>query len=105
MKYHPVPAMSGFSRRTILGRAAVAAGAALSFGVGRIAAQDATPEPPRQDRGVVYGTIAGFDLLLDVARPPDRPEPRPAVVLVHGGGLIDSGPGRSTLHPVAIALA
>ena len=39
------------------------------------------------DRGVVYGTVADEPLLLDVHRPPPRHAPRPAVVLVHGGGM------------------
>jgi len=39
------------------------------------------------DQGVVYGTAAGEPLLLDACRPPVRPAPRPAVVLVHGGGM------------------
>ena len=37
---------------------------------------------------VVYGTVGGVDLLLNVVRPADRAEPRPAVILVHGGGLV-----------------
>src|SRR6478735_7655031 len=36
---------------------------------------------------VVYGVADGEPLLLDVYRPPWRPAPRPAVVLVHGGGM------------------
>jgi acetyl esterase/lipase len=40
-----------------------------------------------EDRGVVYGTAADEPLLLDVHRPPARAAPRPAVVLVHGGGM------------------
>lgn len=40
-----------------------------------------------EDRGVVYGTVADEPLLLDVYRPPARSAPRPAVVLVHGGGM------------------
>ena len=40
-----------------------------------------------EDCGVVYGTVADEPLLLDVYRPPVRAAPRPAVVLVHGGGM------------------
>ncbi len=36
---------------------------------------------------VVYGVVADEPLLLDVYRPPARAAPRPAMVLVHGGGM------------------
>jgi acetyl esterase/lipase len=39
------------------------------------------------ERGVVYGVVAGEPLLLDVYRSLRRGEPRPAVVLIHGGGM------------------
>jgi acetyl esterase/lipase len=39
------------------------------------------------ERGVVYGSIAGESLLLDVYRSLPHADPRPAVVLVHGGGM------------------
>jgi acetyl esterase/lipase len=39
------------------------------------------------ERGVVYGEVAGEPLLLDVYRSLIRGEPRPAVVLIHGGGM------------------
>jgi acetyl esterase/lipase len=37
--------------------------------------------------GVVYGIVAGEPLLLDVHRSLTRSEARPAVVLIHGGGM------------------
>ena len=40
-----------------------------------------------EERGVVYGTVEDEPLLLDVFRPPARAAARPAVVLVHGGGM------------------
>lgn len=40
-----------------------------------------------EERGVVYGTVEDEPLLLDVFRPPARGTARPAVVLVHGGGM------------------
>ena len=40
-----------------------------------------------EERGVVYGTVADEPLLLDVFRPRVRAAARPAVVLVHGGGM------------------
>jgi acetyl esterase/lipase len=39
------------------------------------------------ERGVVYGVVADEPLLLDVYRSLPRGEPRPAVVLIHGGGM------------------
>ena len=39
------------------------------------------------DRGVVYGEAGDEPLLFDVYRPRTRVAPRPAVVLVHGGGM------------------
>jgi acetyl esterase/lipase len=40
-----------------------------------------------EERGVAYGTAEDEPLLLDLFRPPARAAPRPAVVLVHGGGM------------------
>jgi acetyl esterase/lipase len=39
------------------------------------------------ERAVVYGVVAGEPLLLDIYRSLRREEPRPAVVLIHGGGM------------------
>src|SRR5829696_2129364 len=39
------------------------------------------------ERGVVYGAVAGESLLLDVYRSLPHANPRPAVILVHGGGM------------------
>ena len=39
------------------------------------------------ERGVVYGVVAGELLLLDVYRSLPPGKPRPAVVLIHGGGM------------------
>lgn len=58
------------------------------------AAQEPTPSvgegsPGEDDRAtgetVVYGTVSGQELLLDVYLPPIRDAPRPAVILIHGG--------------------
>ncbi len=102
MKYHPVPAMSGLSRRTVLGRAAAAAG--LSLGVGRAAAQDATPEPPRKTGGRLRHNrrVRLAPGRRPAARSPrtppgGRPRPRRRVNRF--------GPGRSELNGAAIALA
>lgn len=38
------------------------------------------------EKDVVYGNADGVELKMDVAKPPDGPTPRPALVCVHGGG-------------------
>jgi acetyl esterase/lipase len=57
--------------------------------------QAPTPAPaaapkPAQDvtfqKDVVYGNADGQDLKMDLAIPPDGPDPRPALVCIHGGG-------------------
>ena len=48
---------------------------------------DVAEERVDVERDVVYGVVAGEQLLLDVYRPMPRGEPRPAVVLIHGGGM------------------
>jgi acetyl esterase/lipase len=77
------------TRRSLLASAAVApilvsAGMAASR-----AAQEATPSPTVEitmEKDLVYGEVADQELLLDVYRPPARETPRPAVILIHGGG-------------------
>src|SRR5215213_11501592 len=39
------------------------------------------------ERGVVYGTVDGESLLLDVYRSVLSGESRPALILIHGGGM------------------
>ena len=84
----PLVGGAKLGRRAILGRAA-ATGAALGLMTprGAAGAQDATPVAIRSDSDVVYGVADDTPLLLDVFYPPAREAPRPAVVLVHGGGL------------------
>src|SRR5829696_894364 len=48
---------------------------------------DVAEERVDVERDVVYGVVAGEPLLLDVYRSMPRGEPRPAVVLIHGGGM------------------
>jgi acetyl esterase/lipase len=48
---------------------------------------DVAQQPVAVDRGVVYGTVAGVPLLLDIYAPSGPTAPRPAVVLIHGGGM------------------
>src|SRR4051794_7212913 len=82
------------TRRVALGHAATGIGAAIGIGAaaGRAAAQDGTPIPTEIVWDIVYGTIDGEDLELDVRLPPPRAEPRPAVILIHGGGVGPTGP-------------
>src|SRR4051794_12416390 len=95
------------TRRVALGHAATGIGAAIGIGAaaGRAAAQDGTPIPTEIVWDIVYGTIDGEDLELDVRLPPSRAEPRPAVILIHGGGLVQSGPTRIAHNHAAEALA
>jgi acetyl esterase/lipase len=51
-----------------------------------------------EERGVPYGTVEDEPLLLDVFRPPVRAAARPAVVLVHGGGMW-TGSRADMAHP------
>ena len=77
---HPV------SRRTALTSLGTGAlGLALASSSRAARAQD---DALQTHDDVVYGTVGGADLLLNVVRPADRTEPRPAVIVVHGGGLI-----------------
>src|SRR4051812_48538934 len=89
-----------FSRRVALaGFGAGGLGLALA-GVARPAtAQEATPEI-ETTTGVAYGAADPDAQLLDVVRPVGRADPAPAVVLVHGGGLVP-GPRRYELSGAA----
>ena len=82
----------------------IAAGAALT--IIPASAQTPTARPALLlDRGVVYGEADGQELLLDVARLPDRESPDPAMIVIHGGFLAvgsraDIG---SIARPLAVA--
>jgi acetyl esterase/lipase len=93
------------SRRTAL--AALGAGglglAFSSFSRGA-AAQEAASAAVTSVLDVVYGEIDGQPVLLDVALPPDRAYPRPAVILLHGGGLA-FGDKAGLLAPLTTELA
>jgi acetyl esterase/lipase len=95
---------SAVTRRAALsGLGAGAIGLALAGAARPAAAQDASLESLQFEEDVVYGTSDGGELLLNIVRPPDRPDPRPAVVVIHGGGLIEGS--RWDLGEAAIALA
>ena len=57
-------------------------------GFARVAGQEATPVSIQQTQDVVYGEVEGTPLLLDVFQPPGRETPRPAVIIIHGGGFV-----------------
>jgi acetyl esterase/lipase len=86
---------SSVSRRRLL-HGAAAAGAVLSLPPWpRPAHAQSTPESVdtfvegvRRTPEVVYGEVDGTPLLLDIIHPPAREAARPAVVILHGGGLI-----------------
>ena len=83
------PSLPITRRTTLAGLGAGSLGLALAGRGTRVVSQ--TPDASLETNDVVDGTVAGVDLLLDVARPPERSDPRPAVVLVHGGGLTAMG--------------
>jgi acetyl esterase/lipase len=79
------------ARRTVLTAAILAPALVSPFRESqRVAAQDTTPtvahDAVETQRGVAYGVADGEELLLDVYLPPSREAPRPAVILLHGGG-------------------
>jgi acetyl esterase len=105
------PVHLSLSRRRLLHGSALA-GATVALPTWRRAAlaqstpQAGVPAPDiQQTRDVVYGEVDGTRLLLDVQQPPAREDARPAVILVHGGGLVTSGPGRYELSQAAATLA
>ena len=77
------------NRRTLLASAALAPVLASPLGDVPRAAHQATPRAASggvaRERDVVYGEVAGQQLLLDVYRPPARDTLRPAVILIFGG--------------------
>ena len=85
----PTLTRSAVTRRTaVASLGAGALGLTLAGATRPAAAQDDTAESLQSEEDVVYGTVDGVELLLNVVRPADRPDPRPAVVVVHGGGLV-----------------
>ncbi len=75
----------------------------------RVCAQQVSPAPPGPAAGpvyndVAYGVVGGQTLLLDIFEPANNSgKPRPAVVLVHGGGWISFD--KSTMMRLAQFLA
>jgi acetyl esterase/lipase len=100
---------SAHSRRAVLGGAAGLAALGLAGRPGPIAAQEAASTPARNvvdtENGVVYGEADGQELILDIARPPARDDPRPAVILIHGGGWTEYLGSRLDMSMPALELA
>lgn len=100
----PTRTQTAVTRRTALaGLGAGALGLTLAGAARPTAAQDDTAESLQNEDDVVYGTSDNVGLLLNVVKPPARPAPRPAVVVIHGGGLVQGG--RYDLGEAAIGLA
>jgi acetyl esterase/lipase len=99
-KEKPVSAFT----RSVTRRTAITGslGAAIATTQTAAAQDDPTADLQYAD-DVVYGDTDPGPLLLNVIRPADRPEPRPAVVIVHGGGLVQGT--RWDHAEAAIALA
>lgn len=76
-------------RRAVVGVGVSALALAAGGGARPALAQDDPAATLQMEDDVVYGTAGGVDLYLSVVRPADRPEPRPAVIVVHGGGLVE----------------
>lgn len=57
------------------------------------------------EEDVAYGEADGQPLLLDVYRPPARDTPRPAVILIHGGGWTAGYGSRADMAQPARELA
>ena len=70
------------SRRTVV--AGVAAGIATQHALVRGLAQTDALEVT-EETDITYGEASGITLLLNAYRPPERAEPRPAVIFIHGG--------------------
>lgn len=82
----PAPTPVRMTRRTALaGLGAAGLAGTLGAPAERAAAQGGETE---SERGLVYGTVAGEALLMDVTRPTDRTASLPALVLIHGGSFV-----------------
>jgi acetyl esterase/lipase len=92
-------------RRALAGLGAGAIGAALSTSLLRARAQDSGADSIQSEDEVVYGEVDGTPLLMMIVRPADRPEPRPAVILIHGGGLIQGTRWDHSEAATALAMA
>jgi len=88
------------TRRTVLVAAAVSPVVAT---VGRVAAQDATPADVESQVAVIFGFADSVALMTDIYMPPARDTPRPAVIVIHPGGMTDGD--RTWMSDVAQGLA
>ena len=92
------------TRRRLLASAALSP-ALLTRATAQEATPVANPAAPIQERDIVYGAVAGEELLLDVWRPPPRELPRPAMVVIHGGGWTEGFGDRTDFVSPSFELA
>ncbi len=58
----------------------------------------------RIERGLVYGSVDGRDLTLDLFTPRETPsEPRPAIIFLHGGSWLMGNPSQYHFHSAYLA--
>lgn len=61
-------------------------------------------KPPRPHQTLVYATVEGQPLSLDVYRPPaGTPGPVPAIIVVHGGGWSSGDKGETSVQSTRLA--
>lgn len=89
--------------RLLLGLLLVASLCAVQPGIRAGAQATSEPAAVRVERDVAYGEANGEPLLLNVFRPADRDTPRPAVLLIFGGGWMMGG--RTEMDATAQLLA
>jgi acetyl esterase/lipase len=106
------PVSLSLSRRRLVHGSALAGAAALLPAWGWPALAQGTPETEdtfaegvRRTRDVVYGEVDGTTLMIDVLHPPTREAPRPAVLVLHGGGLIGGDRTGGVEHATYLAEA
>jgi len=92
-------------RPSVTRRRAIGGALALPFtgAVRAVAAQSDDAPAVQTMEDVVYGTAGGVDLLVNVAGPAEAAAALPAVILVHGGGLVQGS--RWDHGEAALALA
>src|SRR4051812_18980129 len=93
------------SRRQLMRGAAGAGGAALlpmlpTWPPRAFAQGTPTVHDLQFTQGVVYGEVDGTPLALNILQPPAPATARPAVIVIHGGGLV-AGSRMDVLDPAA----
>jgi acetyl esterase/lipase len=79
-----------FAAARVVAIAAVFSATLACARLGHFAEAQAGTDEIKVTENVLYGTVNGMELHLDVYEPDEKgTKPRPAVVLIHGGGWID----------------